>query len=35
MTALYVMRIHAGKMTLSQVPSRWMAEVEKKLKEVS
>lgn len=27
MAALYVMRIHAGKMTLAQVPGRWQKEV--------
>lgn len=35
MTALYVMRIHAGKMTLSQVPGRWQEAVKEQLKEVS
>lgn len=33
MAALYVMRIKAGKMDLSQVLDRWRADVEKKLKE--
>ena len=34
MVAFYVMRIKAGKMDLEQVPTRWRADVEKKLEEI-
>ena len=33
MVAIYIRRIHAGKMTIEEVPEKWRTQVEEKLNE--